>query len=526
MIPYNPSSFDRNKTILEQILELKNWLKEHPSYKIYYIYDDYDPNNPQYTWSFSDITSDPTGIAQGDVILFKNSYYAMVYSVDLDNQEIGITPAESFQGPQGPQGATGPAGQNGVSVTNAVVDGNGDLQITLSSGTTINAGHVEGQPGTYTHYLFIPNDGYVLSNDEFAIAQEEDAKILSGSATSYVVYEKEFENSTYIQFKRFIDYGVKPIYSQRCRITKATQTANFIYDYVKIQDYNIDSETATSGQVLTADGSGGASWSSVPAPEGTAVKSTGATSGQVLTADGSDGASWQTPSGGTFDNYVIVSATSGTLSDADYNKLIYNNSVLIRQNGNYYYSYNKAYEDNAQIYFDLPDKTGFIARFTINKTTKNYSHSSVSLSAVGGISSGSSTSGQVLTADGIGGASWQTPSGGGGKYQHNISLVAGSGSQRSYLVFSFINDVSTAYTSITSLLNDIESIGGTFSVPASGTLYNDGNTCIILREIWVSTTPTTNVNLRGNYSSSGVTTNEQVATKFGSSTPTDYVVTL
>ena len=32
MIPYNPSSFDTNKTLLENILELKKWLQAHPCY--------------------------------------------------------------------------------------------------------------------------------------------------------------------------------------------------------------------------------------------------------------------------------------------------------------------------------------------------------------------------------------------------------------------------------------------------------------------------------------------------------------
>ena len=36
MIPYNPSSFDTNKTLLENILELKKWLQAHPCYEVFY----------------------------------------------------------------------------------------------------------------------------------------------------------------------------------------------------------------------------------------------------------------------------------------------------------------------------------------------------------------------------------------------------------------------------------------------------------------------------------------------------------
>lgn len=71
----------------------------------------------------------------------------------------------------------------------------------------------------------------------------------------------------------------------------------------------VQSTGASNGQVLTANGNGGARWRTMShTPEGTAVKSTGVTSGKVLTANGSGGASWQT-AGGSGD----VTA-SGTLS--------------------------------------------------------------------------------------------------------------------------------------------------------------------------------------------------------------------
>jgi hypothetical protein len=51
-------------------------------------------------------------------------------------------------GPQGPQGTEGPAGPAGVSIVGAVVEPNpGDLLITLSDGTVINAGNVLGPAG-------------------------------------------------------------------------------------------------------------------------------------------------------------------------------------------------------------------------------------------------------------------------------------------------------------------------------------------------------------------------------------------
>ena len=82
-----------------------------------------------------------------------------------------------------------------------------------------------------------------------------------------------------------------------------------------IKSATFDSGTATSGKVLTANGSGGTSWETASASsiEGTSVKSTGESSGKVLTSDGSGNASWQTAGGGGSQLYLhnlfIISAS-------------------------------------------------------------------------------------------------------------------------------------------------------------------------------------------------------------------------
>lgn len=50
-------------------------------------------------------------------------------------------------GPQGPQGAQGPAGRS-IASGGVVVDGAGNLQVTLTDGSTINAGYVVGPQGS------------------------------------------------------------------------------------------------------------------------------------------------------------------------------------------------------------------------------------------------------------------------------------------------------------------------------------------------------------------------------------------
>lgn len=55
---------------------------------------------------------------------------------------------QGVQGAPGPTGPAGPAGADGISVTGANIDSNGDLIISLSDGSTINAGNVTSGGGS------------------------------------------------------------------------------------------------------------------------------------------------------------------------------------------------------------------------------------------------------------------------------------------------------------------------------------------------------------------------------------------
>jgi len=78
-----------------------------------------------------------------------------IYSVVVDgsgNLQVTLTDASTINagstvGPQGPQGAAGPAGRS-IANGGVVVDAGGNLQITLSDGSTINAGYVVGPQGS------------------------------------------------------------------------------------------------------------------------------------------------------------------------------------------------------------------------------------------------------------------------------------------------------------------------------------------------------------------------------------------
>ena len=305
MIPYNPSSFDRNKTILEQILELKNWLKEHPSYKVYQCFANYMPN--QFTsYAFGQLAGDIQTIeamAVGDVVFFADSYYAVITAVDLDNQDFDIQSAVSFKGPQGPagtngvsvttatingsghliltlsdgtsidagmsKGADGTNGTNGTDgkyISNASVDGNGDLICTIydpatSTSSTINAGHVVGPQGTGIQIVALTSISGTLSADDLSkVTGTDDCIITYTNAGSTMVFKRASIDSSYAYFSNVVvDNDTYYLY---CEVDVTTGQYDLGVDQLPIKASNVNSGTATNGQILTADGIGGASWQS------------------------------------------------------------------------------------------------------------------------------------------------------------------------------------------------------------------------------------------------------------------------
>ena len=305
MIPYNPSSFDRNKTILEQILELKNWLKDHPSYRVFVSNEN---GNTAFgdTYDLNEIVDDPTELGTGDVVLFKNGCVGSVSSVDLDAYTFDCNePCVNMKGPQGP------SGQNGVSVTGATIDGSGHLIVTLSNGNTIDAGMAKGADGTngtngtngtdgkYISNVTVDgngdlictiydpetststqvNAGYVvgpagqgmqvintttltgtLSASDLAKANGTDDCILiyTDNGVDLTMQRIMRDSSNVYFYSHFIDTGTAVC--SICEVNAVTGAYTISGGDLPIKAGNIDSETATNGQVLTADGSGGASW--------------------------------------------------------------------------------------------------------------------------------------------------------------------------------------------------------------------------------------------------------------------------
>ena len=358
MIPYNPSSFDTNKTLLENILELKKWLQAHPSYEVFYSSANGDTSQQQ-TYNTSTIT-DPTNLEAGDVVVFANTTLGNVIAVDSDLGTFTCDPCVSFKGPQGATGSTGP---QGVSITNVVVDASNHLIISLSDGNTIDAGAIQ-----YSNYIVLTTTSGTLTDAQYNTLLLEDAKLIYQSGTSKAVYSKFYEDNLTLVFQYLFNDIYQKSVVHYFTITKSTKAYLQSYetlnvrvpdnlstavgvqsDKIPITDgnggfqllnnegaYNL-STGASAGQVLTADGSGYSAWQSIPAqtPEGTSIKSTGETSGKVLTADGSGGASWQTAGGGQLYQHNICVIRVGQATGFNIQAcfiLISNSSTLITKN--------------------------------------------------------------------------------------------------------------------------------------------------------------------------------------------------
>lgn len=83
MIHYRISPLDSNKTILEQLEDIKKYLTENPQYQVFYYNGNYI--NTTNTYEVSNIVLNARTINKGDIVLFANSYYAVVDAIGNNN---------------------------------------------------------------------------------------------------------------------------------------------------------------------------------------------------------------------------------------------------------------------------------------------------------------------------------------------------------------------------------------------------------------------------------------------------------
>ena len=510
MIPYNPSSFNSNKTILEQILELKNWLINHPQYEVYYCNDTALLSPVINSFSLADVP-DNTNMDVGDLVVCNNAVYCTVMSVDRDNGVFTAGYGISFKGDTGATGNDGKSirvssenyvndstaysraniqpvhsinqhdivlfandyigyvstisgvnfyvtatqnikgdvGANGVSITNVTINASNHLIVTLSDGSTIDAGLINFSE----EYVEVSTSSGTLSNDDRL-------KIIRGATLIYVDGNNKYylEPYKYNNISQSIYYSNARIESNvneggKVRATIHTITGNYAITIV-----------STNGKVVLAEN----------------IDSESQSNGKVLMANGSGGASWQTPSGSS--HIVEINSTSGTFTLDEYNTLLNDDGIIVYKNGttkqDFYTKYN---EDNTYIYYSKVDLVTYntrLEKIKITKSTYAYIQETQSIKLAGSnITSSGATSGQVLQADGSGGASWQN-AGGSTKYQHNISIT-----RSEYNIwFNFITDSSTPISTSSALktvLNDLGFNNYVNNLLANGYYNLSTNYCIV-----------------------------------------------
>ena len=108
-----------------------------------------------------------TSIVGGSLILnYSNTSTQNVGNIQGPQGDQGIQGPQGnvgLTGPQGPQGNVGPQGPAGVDVSSASVNGSGNLIITLSDASTVDAGNVRGADGAVDQTLSLAGNVITIS---------------------------------------------------------------------------------------------------------------------------------------------------------------------------------------------------------------------------------------------------------------------------------------------------------------------------------------------------------------------------
>ena len=366
---YNPSSFATNKTILEAIEELKKYLQTTPLACIYSLEQVYfNINILTYNKTNVDNPNDQE-LKLGDIII-ANDYFGFIES--MDETTITIDQWRAI-------------GVNIQSIT--VIDHIINFENIPAGATPILIAYPAPSPWDYQR----------LSQIEIEI-KYYDGFHLDGSGNPVLQTDTEFVTVG----------GVNAIWSTEDPIT------HDITIYVDVID--ADFNTAINSFTIPAGATG------QPGADGNdGVSITGATidgsNHLILTlSDGNtiDAGALPTPS--EYTHTVSITTTSGTFSDDDFAKLGYGDSVIKYTDAyNVTTVYKLKIETASILEFEAIDATSrnSLKLIDVNKTTKAYSMTSIAMITSSTISSGSATSGKVLTANGSGGTSWETAGGGG-----------------------------------------------------------------------------------------------------------------
>ena len=363
-LSYNPSSLNSNKTILQAIEELKKYLMNNPLACIYQVQGSVLPDTA--SLYLTSITI-PTGqeIKAGDLVVSMNGYFNFVDSVS----ETNVYFAENW--------------------CNLGLDVN-SITLNVDSSAT----QMIETPANFTAWIYrrIPrsNDRYLRGRQYYLAITYKDSTAFPTTQTANIYIPANYLNAIWYQLN----------------VDNSTTIYLDVTEDASQGVYQETSFTIPAGQ----DGINGTDGVSI----------TGATidasNHLILTlSDGNTIDAGALPVTSGFSNYVEINTTSGTFTDDEYAKLQFNDSVIVYDNSSYKTIYKKKIETSSIIEFESIDASSRqnLKLIDVNKGTKAFSSTGISMITSSTFDSGSATSGKVLTANGSGGTSWETAGGGG-----------------------------------------------------------------------------------------------------------------
>ena len=354
-LPYNPSSFASNKTILEAIEELKQYLAKNPLTSIFGTDRHWTSTTLPIEYILNPQNRD---ISLGDIVLSGNSYGTII---DVGDTDVEVNWWEQF----------------GEDITSM------SLQTDTTDTEVIDA------PATFTDWIY---------------------RYSPRGATQYRRGTKYKIRITYTDINsNTVNYDVDlPIQSTINAIWYYTESDGSKTIYV---DTTLGDNTFVVSNFNIPKGADGTNGQNGVSVVGATIDGS---NHLILTlSDGNTIDAGALPTPNEYTHSVSISSSSGTFTDSDFAKLGYGDSTIVYTDT---YSVSTVYKlklETASILefeaIDAASRTN-LKLIDVNKTTKAYSMTAISMITSSTISSGTATSGKVLTANGSGGCSWENAS--------------------------------------------------------------------------------------------------------------------
>ena len=367
------SLFDDKLTLLEYLTKIEKALKDS---------------------TLTDITVEqPSETTAIFTFVFENGDTITTPAVTLPR---GLQGEKGDKGDKGNKGDKGDKGDNGVSVVSAHFNNQFHLILTLSNNTSIDAGKVKNCYIADVGVLTIGGEttSFSLSATDRANIADEDINVIIKfqSGTGGIIYymTKKYITDTgthYFNLQTVATNGSVIAYSANIDTTVASQT--LISRTIKTTASAVDSGTATNGQVLTADGNGGASWEDA---------------------------------GGGAPIIITITGSSGYLSATNLTTIKNNDNVIISNTTSHKYYYKTLQDTNSAIRFS----TIALGDQRVEEIYINWSSGAWSITTV------------------------KIPS---AKYQHNIYLYANNKNVCSFSYISTTSTAPTTIDQVNAMLN-------------------------------------------------------------------------